>query len=708
MPTIAEVIGMGLEHHRAGRLDRAELIYRKVLEFDPVQPDALHLLGTLAQQQGRISEAVDWLSRASEAVPGNAEIAQKLGTAAMVSGDIERAVAAFTRASEIDPKLVEAPLSLGIIELSRGRAVEAMAALDRAAGALGDGTGRLALATQVFLTRGRACAALGRLPEAAECFGHAAALDPTNAETALDHGNALLAAGQPALAADAFARAAELQPTLVQAWYNLGTVRLNQARAIEAVQHLRRAFSAIADGGKADAKLAAIVQFNLGKALFVQGLVEDAIAAYGEAARFDPDFAKAEQTRLQVLLLRPESDGPAILAARRRWSARFADPLTAASPRHVNDRNRDRRLRLGYIGGDMFYGNTHARMVLPLLQAHDRDAIELFCYSDLAADDADEATAAYRAVADHWRIGHGSGDDGLADMVRADAIDVLVDLTGHLTGARLMTFAARPAPVQVTILATGTTGMAAFDGTVADAWLVPPEHEGHFSERVMRAPLAYHYRPESDMPSPSPPPCLVRGHVTFGSFNQVAKLSSPALDAWSRVLAAVPGSRLVLKSLGLADGDAGVRLRDGFVRRGIAPDRIELRGWTGTTAAHQAAFADIDIALDSFPYAGANTTCESLWLGVPVITLAGARLAGRFGVMLLNTVGYPEGIAADVDDYVRRAIRLAEDLAALSRLRTELPRRFRASALTDAAAYARGMEAAYRALWWAWCDADGR
>jgi predicted O-linked N-acetylglucosamine transferase (SPINDLY family) len=662
----------------------------------------------LAQQQGRMPEAIEWLSRASEAAPGSAEIAQKLGTAAMMGGDSERAVAAFARAGESDPNLVEAPLSLGMIELSRGRVARALAALDRAERALGDGSDRSALAIQVFMTRGRALDALGRVTDAADCFGRAAKLDPTNAETAMLLGNALLAAGQAGLAADAFARAAELQPALVQAWYNLGTVRLNQARLDEAVEHLRRAFATIPEDGHADAKLAAIVQFNLGKALFAHGQVEDAIAAYGEAARFDPDFAKAEQTRLQVLLLRPEWDGPSILDARRRWSARFADPLTGASPGHGNLRERDRRLRIGYVGGEMFYGNTHARMVLPLLQAHDRDGIELFCYSDLAADDADGATSAYRAVADHWRIGHGIDDAALADRVRADNIDILVDLTGHLTGARLMTFAARPAPVQVTILATGTTGMAAFDATVADSWLVPPEHESHFSERVMRAPLAYHYRPEPDIPSPSPPPCLARGHVTFGSFNQVAKLSEPAVSAWARILVAVPNARLVLKSLGLADSDAGKRLRDGFVRRGIGADRIELRSWTGTTAAHQAAFADIDIALDTFPYAGANTTCESLWLGVPVITLAGTRLAGRFGVMLLNAIGYPEGIAVDVDDYIRRAVRLAGDRDTLSRLRTELPRRFRGSALTDSAAYARGMETAYRALWRNWCDADSR
>jgi predicted O-linked N-acetylglucosamine transferase (SPINDLY family) len=250
--------------------------------------------------------------------------------------------------------------------------------------------------------------------------------------------------------------------------------------------------------------------------------------------------------------------------------------------------------------------------------------------------------------------------------------------------------------------------MAALDATIADAWLVPPGHESHFSERVLRLPLAYHYRPQSDMPAPAPPPCLTRGHVTFGSFNQAAKLSEPALDTWARILTAAPGSHLLVKSLGLADGDTVSRLRDGLVRRGIAPDRLELRGWTVTSLAHRAAFADMDIALDSFPYAGVTTTCKALWLGVPVVTLAGARLAGRFGVMLLNAVGYADGIAADCDDYVRRAVELARSRETLSRLRVELPGRAASSGLTDADAYARSVEAVYRDLWQDWCDADHR
>jgi predicted O-linked N-acetylglucosamine transferase (SPINDLY family) len=742
MPTIAEILTMGLDHHRAGRLDRAELIYRKILEFDPAQPDALHLLGTLALQRGQGADAVQFLTRAvqangaqpgyhlalgdalqgqgqpaqamaafacaAELAPDNAEAAYKLGTAAMLCGEAERAAASLSRAAAIDGGFVEALLYLGVVELSRDRPAAAVAALERARAALGDEAARPALAVQVGVNLGRAYEALGRMAEAAHSFGRAREFEPQNADIAFLQGNALLAAGQPSAAADAFAHAAELQPEMVQAWYNLGTVRLNQARLGEAARHLRRAFATIPDGGAGDPKLAAIVQFNLGKALFAQGLVDAALTAYGEAVRFDPDFAKAEQTRLQVLLLRPEWDGPAIRAERGRWSRRFADPLSQAAAPHANARDPDRRLRIGYVGGEMFYGNTHARTVLPLLQAHDHGAVEVFCYSDLAEGDADAATAAYRTAADGWRIGHGRDDAALAQMIRADHIDVLIDLTGHLTGARLLSFAARPAPVQATMFATGTTGMAAFDATIADAQLVPPAHEAHFSERIQRVPLAYHYRPEPDMPPPAPPPALGRGHVTFGSFNQVAKLSGQALDAWARILLAMPAARLVLKSLGFADAEIRTRLTADLARRGIAPERLELRPWTSSSAEHQAAFGDIDIALDSFPYAGVTTTCEALWLGVPVVTLAGARLAGRFGVMLLTAAGYPEGIASGIDDYVERAVRLAGNGAALAALRQALPARIRASALTDATAYARSVEAAYRALWRSWVHADGR
>jgi predicted O-linked N-acetylglucosamine transferase (SPINDLY family) len=265
--------------------------------------------------------------------------------------------------------------------------------------------------------------------------------------------------------------------------------------------------------------------------------------------------------------------------------------------------------------------------------------------------------------------------------------------------------ARRPAPVQIAAFVTGTSGLDTMSWALADPLLVPPEHDGHFTERVLRVPLAYLYRPMFEAASVGSPPCLDRGHVTFGSLNGLAKVTEPVVALWSRVLDAVPGSRILIKGNAFSAAPTRDRYRAMFARYGIGTDRIELRGWTQGFQEHLRALDEIDVVLDSFPYSGVTTTCEALWMGVPVVTVIGDRACGRYGLTLLSAVGLDEAIAGTPEEFVTKAMALAADRGRLVTWRRGLRARMEASALCDAAGFARSIEGAYRTAWQTWCRA---
>jgi predicted O-linked N-acetylglucosamine transferase (SPINDLY family) len=342
----------------------------------------------------------------------------------------------------------------------------------------------------------------------------------------------------------------------------------------------------------------------------------------------------------------------------------------------------------------------------PLLHGHDRRIVEVFCYAEVGQ--ADLVTERMRAQSDHWCSTVGMSDADVARKIEEDSIDILVDLAGHTANNRLLVFAAKPAPLQVTWLGyPNTTGLAAIDYRLVDAITDPKgKADGWASEALLRLKDGFLcYAPAADTPNPAPVPSARRGFVTFGSFNNPAKLSDPTLDAWAALLNRAPTSRLLLKGHHFFDDMAArslfaARLAD----RGVAPERLTLLGLQPDPAVHLALYGEIDIALDPFPYNGTTTTCEALWMGVPVVTLQGDRHASRVGASLLRGLGLGELVAADVSDYVAIGAGLAGDSVRLADLRASLRTRMRASALCDRIAFARKIEAAYRQIWRRWCD----
>jgi predicted O-linked N-acetylglucosamine transferase (SPINDLY family) len=357
----------------------------------------------------------------------------------------------------------------------------------------------------------------------------------------------------------------------------------------------------------------------------------------------------------------------------------------------------ERRLRLGYVSAD-FREHAAAHFLEPILLNHDRQSFEVFCYADVPRPD--DVTQRLQGYADQWRSLLGLSDAQAAEIARGDGIHLLIDLSGHTGGNRLLMCARKPAPIQISYLGyLGTTGLPTIDYYLTDADADPPgQADAYYQERLVRLPqCAFCYQPGPSPQVNAEPPAAKSGDVTFGCLNSAAKLSDRVLILWSRILAAVPGSHILLRSGAGRRGEG--RLRDALANEGISQERVLLLGQTETRFDYLKLFQAVDLCLDPFPYNGVTTTCDSLWMGVPVISLAGRMGPSRQGVRFLRAVGLGELIAESPEAYVRMATELARDLPRLAALRSGLRERMSRSPLMDAAGLTRNIEAAYRVMW---------
>lgn len=645
MPTVAEVLAEGLAHHRAGRWPEARRIYRHVLAFDRAQPDALHLLGALELEAGRIDLAAAFLGQAVAAVPDNATAQANLGRALRRRGDAEGATLALKRSLALMPAVADVWIALGFGGIVPG-------------------------------------------------FVRALALDPMSVDALNNLATHRQQSGDAAAASRLLRHALAVQPDGYGLWQNLGLVVRGQGALMEAVVAFGRSLAL--------APHSATVLEALGWTLHLAGDAPRAADAFRRTLRVDPDRAEVHASLILTLNCLSDVGPEEILAEQRAWDARFARALGETPASTAKDT--ERRLRVGYVAVEGFRAHTAAVTLLPLIEGHDRDVVEIVCYSDVPPARADNVTRRFRELADGWRDCSDLDDASLATRIRDDRIDVVADMYGYPPGSRLLALARRPAPVQVNLLPMGSFGLDAVRWMVGDARLTPPGSESWFSETVIPLPLAFCYWPLRPVPEITPGPLARGGPPVFGSFNQPAKLSDRSLRLWGRILSALPGSRLVLKGMAFADPPT----RDTFLRRaaavGLDPARVDALAWISDGGHHLAVYGDIDIALDPTPYAGVITTCEAMSLGIPVVTRAGDRLLGRYGATLLDAVGLGDLVAESDDAYVATAVALARDPARLAQLRSTLGRRFAESPICDAKSYARSVEEAYRRMWRSWCD----
>jgi predicted O-linked N-acetylglucosamine transferase (SPINDLY family) len=569
-------------------------------------------------------------------------------------------------------------------------------------------------AAQALLDSGRTAEALALLSEL--CIAQPDAFAPR-----LVLGRVLYAtkALGPALAA--LEHAHELAPGDDDARYLLARARIDCGDFVQAVVLLRPLAATLPDwapgwlalgdactGARAlddaeDAYLRAlalvpessIAHYNYGVALEKMGRIDEAIAHYRSALAIEPGFRRAH-SNLLFALNRTDTVTPETLYREHlQWARRHAEPLTAAAPLSKS-RRRSRRLRVGYVSAD-FREHPIGYFCGPVLRQHARAAFEVYCYSDVRVPDA--LTESLRGLDSVWRETSALDDEALAALVRRDGIDILVDLTGHTGGDRLLAFARRPAPLQVAWIGyPNTTGMSAMTHRITDAYADPPGATDHlYTERLIRMPEIYlpFAVPSEDVP-PRDAPSISRAHVTFGSFNVAPKLTPRMLALWARILRDLPESRLTI--LTLPEGRARSRVEEIFERAGVDSARLDLRGTLSHRAFLEAHHA-VDIALDCFPYHGTTTTAHTLWMGVPLVTLAGTTHASRVGVSMLSNVGLPELVAASEDDYMRIAVELARDVPRLQALHASLRGRMLGSPNMDGARFTRFLEEAYQAIW---------
>ncbi len=531
----------------------------------------------------------------------------------------------------------------------------------------------------------------GRFDDAVTGYRRAVALKPDYAEAYCNLGNALREVGNYQEAVTCLQRALALRPGLAQAWNNLGTVWPELNRLDLAVEAFRRALELQPHYPEA--------HNNLGVVLKDQGRLDQAMACYRTALEQWPGYAAAQSNLLFCLCFKEDAEPAAVFAEHLRFDQAQVRPRAAAMTGHRNTREPERRLRVGYVSPD-FRLHPGGHFLLPVLEQHDRDRIELYCY--YSNPKTDSLTEAFRRRADHWLPCHDLSDPALAERIMADGIDILVECAGHMLGSRLMMFGRRPAPIQISYpLYPNTTGVSAIDYRIMDPYFAPPWVDDWHSEKLIRLPDVHVcYRPSrSDIAPLSAPPCQANGFVTFGSFNNFAKVGSATVAAWADILQAVPDARLMLKWSGLAQGGAAWCL-DRFAVHGIGPERLIL---ADPSPDPYTPYRQLDIALDPLFANGGTTTCDALWMGVPVVTRYDRTPFSRVGLCHLTNVGLPELITADTETYVTTAVWLARDRAVLGDLRQGLRERMAASPLMDAGRYTRNLETAYRACWRRWC-----
>ena len=539
----------------------------------------------------------------------------------------------------------------------------------------------------------------GRPADAVATYRLVLAREPDHFAARLNLGTALVELGRLDESEEALVLAGRLRPDHHGPFINLGHVYRRRDRPAEAARFFREAL--------ARSPSVAVVHQSLGSAYREIGRLDDAIACYRSALELDPGLHRAHSNLVYLLYYHPDFGPEAVLAEHRQWAERHARPLYPAAPLHTNDADPDRRIRVGYVSPDL---RNHALglYIEPVIAGHDREGFEIFCYSDAARPD--DVTERIRGHTGAWRETRGTPDEQLAALIRTDRIDVLVDLTLHMAGNRLTTFSRRPAPVQVTYMAyPGTSGMEAVDYKITDAHLDPPGlTEHHHTERLLRLPETYWcYRPPEDCPEVSPLPMATTGGglLTFGALNAFAKVNPAVVSLWTRVLAATPGSRLLVL---IAGGERdNQHAREMFRRAGVADDRLELLE-RRPRAEFLRYFHRVDVSLDPFPYNGHTTTLDSLWMGVPAVTLEGHSAVGRAGVSILTNLDATEWIARTPDEYVAKAAAFACNPIVLADVRANLRRKMAASPLCDAQRLTHNIERLYREAWREWCQSTGK
>lgn len=669
---------------RKGDDSRAERLLERTVSEYPANALVLTAWGQFLKDHRRYVEAVPVMRRAALLMPDSALLWCSLGAACQDNEDVAGALDAYRQAMAIDPQRWEVYQNLGCL-LETQKDYEQAERFYR-------------LCTQLkpdcaaaWTGLGRVCAALSNLGDSAAAYLEALRLEPT-AEIYCDLARTQLMRNRFDAAIDSARKAIQLNPRLAAAYCHIGMALVKLEAPFEARQEFEAALAADPNCVEAMSGMAGVASQLCQR--------EESVAWYVRAMERDPGRRDTHSGLLFTLAVNCAASHQELLEAHQGWAQMHGAGVRAFrhSPEHEDA---ERKLRIGFVSGDLM-DHPVRFFIAPILRGLDRKQFTVVCYAN--SPHSDSATVQLRALADGWCECAAMNDGHLAQRIRNDRIDILVDLSGHTLGNRLLAFLLKPAPVQVTYLGyPDTTGLPTMDYWITD-WVVHPPDTRHLtSERIWRLPRCWViYEPPANAPEVAERDNS--GPVTFVTFNALQKLGPESIALWARVLAALPDSRLLVKARGMnGAGDIAI-ISERLAGAGVARERVTVRGRAASRSEHLALYAGTDIALDTTPYSGGTTTAEALWMGVPVVTLPGERMISRMTASMLNAVGLDELIARDADDFVRIARELAQDAPRRSRLRRELRPRLAASPLCDGAGLAQEIGGAFRQMWANWCN----
>ncbi len=704
--------------HGAGKIEEAEAALREAIALRPDSAPAHQNLAAMLQRRGQWTAAIEEMKTVRQLRPEQFEVLAALGHLLQKSEKVEEAIEAYRAALRIRPGVLELLSNLGnalkdhdelkeAIEIFRqvvamapgsavgwshlGNALLADRQWEAARKAYQEAIARDANFADAFGNLAAALRAQGNPAEAESACRKAIALRPDFPEAYLTLGGVLLQQAKPLEARAAFEHAIKLRPDYAEAYVNLGCVLKDCALMDEAIATFQKAIELHPDAVHAYG--------NLGNALGDCGKPEESVRLYRRALELWPDLPNVHSNFVFGIHYHPGYDAVAIRDEAARWNARDAAPLMPANRSYPNDRSPDRRLRIGYVSPDL-RSHAVAFNLLPLFNHQDHGNFHITFYSNVARPDA--TTELIKNTADEWRSIIGMEDDAAGKLIGEDRIDILVDLSQHMGANRLMIFSRKPAPVQAAFAGyPGTTGLTAVDWRFTDPYIDPPgTRDELYSERSFRLPHSFWcYKPNGEEPLVNALPALERGYITFGCLNNYCKVNDQLLRLWGQILRAVPTSKLMVLA------PRGQVRREIPGKLGVDAARVEFAE-RHLRARYLATCHGIDISLDTFPYNGHTTGLDSLWMGVPVVTLCGQTAASRGGFSQASNLGSTELVAYTPEQYVQIAVELANDLPRLSTLRATLRERMAASPLTDVVGFTRGIESAYRAIWRQWCAAQ--
>jgi len=736
------IFQLALQHHQTNELLQAQALYRKVLQENPRYSDALHLLGVIAYQQGHYQEAVYLIQQAinlnnqvsnyylnlgnafkllgqlEKAIdnfhqalalhPNNISAYNNLGTLFRDQKNFDQAITYYQQALKLEPKYVEGYVNLGTAYREQGQVTEAIACYQHALslnprhlgayyqlGIAWQEQAHLAEAITCYQTilsldpqYVRAYNELGRIlqkqkqySEALAYYQQALHLSPQSAEIHYNLGNLLDEQEQFSEAQEHYQQALRFQPNWVEAYYNLGGIFSKQANLNQAIACYQQVLTL--HPNQVDA------HNNLAEALKNLGRIEEAIQHYRRALELRPNYPLVHSNLLLALNYLENLERATLFAEHQLFNQQYS--RVGLSPR--NEHRRGRKIKIGYLSPDL-RRHPVAYFIEPILAHHNHQQFEIFCY--YTHKQSDEVTSRLQRYSDHWLNAVEFTEEALAEQIRCDQIDILVDLAGHTAGNRLLVLARRPAPVQVTYLGyPNTTGLTAIDYRITDDYVDPPKVSEPFnSETLVRMPGSYFcYAPPVEAPPVNPLPMLTTSYFTFGSLNGYHKLNFKLFSRWAAILKAVPNSKLLIKTKVIAD--ISQLLQEQFAKLGIAPERLILEGATPYPL-YLTTYHRIDLALDSYPFTGGLTTCEALWMGVPVVTLVGERPASRQGLSLLSTLGLTNLITYTPEEYFEQCVKLSYQPEYLTELRSQMRERMQAA--MAAASFTHDLEALYQLI----------